>query len=371
MTKKSVAVVGAGLAGASAARILLAAGYAVSVFDKSRGVGGRMATRRRDGDAFDHGAQYFTARSDAFSAQVEDWTTRGLAAPWGGRIVGLGAGVVTELETSSGRPGNGDVTRYVGYPKMSVLARDLLGSADLQTGVRIETLARSERGWALGAEDGTAAGVFDRVLLASPAAQTEVLLRSGIATPEAAALADRIAAVEVDPCHAVMVRFASPLCAGLEAQGQSAFDGAFVDDTALAWMARGGSKPGRPGSANPATEGDPPAGAPAGESWLLHSAPDWSRAHVEEASERVATLQLEALARSLGVGGPDALPEVVSVATHRWLYSRTRTPLGLDAIWEPSLGLGLCGDWLRGARVEDAFLSGEAAAKALIASDPR
>ena len=53
----SVAIVGAGLSGLSCAHALQAQGVKVTVFDKSRGVSGRMSTRRGDGWQADHGAR--------------------------------------------------------------------------------------------------------------------------------------------------------------------------------------------------------------------------------------------------------------------------------------------------------------------------
>ena len=87
-----VAVIGAGLAGLHAARRLHDAGAEVRVFDKARGSGGRMSTRRTDFGAFDHGAQYFTARDPRFRAQVEKWVASGAAAPWPGKVVRLAEG---------------------------------------------------------------------------------------------------------------------------------------------------------------------------------------------------------------------------------------------------------------------------------------
>ena len=74
MAQDRYAVVGAGLAGLAAARALVAADRAVDLFEKSRGTGGRVATRRALGTTFDHGAQYFTVRDSGFSAA--------LARPW-------------------------------------------------------------------------------------------------------------------------------------------------------------------------------------------------------------------------------------------------------------------------------------------------
>ena len=74
------AVIGAGIAGLSCARALAASGVHVTVFDKSRGSGGRMSTRRGEGWACDHGAQYFTARDPLFQAELARWQAAGVAA---------------------------------------------------------------------------------------------------------------------------------------------------------------------------------------------------------------------------------------------------------------------------------------------------
>ena len=76
-----VAILGAGMAGATAARSLAEAGLTVRVFDKGRGVGGRMATRRNAAMQFDHGAQFLRAHGHAFARRVEDWTLRGVVSP--------------------------------------------------------------------------------------------------------------------------------------------------------------------------------------------------------------------------------------------------------------------------------------------------
>ncbi len=77
------AVIGGGMAGLAAARRLVGAGCEVRLVDKSRGVGGRMATRRAEGHQFDHGAQFFTARGDGFSREVEALVAAGGVAGWG------------------------------------------------------------------------------------------------------------------------------------------------------------------------------------------------------------------------------------------------------------------------------------------------
>ena len=80
------AIVGAGMAGLACAEALKQAGHSVVLFDKGRGAGGRMSTRRLPTSlgevAIDHGAQYFTARDPAFKNLVSTWRDQGIAVPW-------------------------------------------------------------------------------------------------------------------------------------------------------------------------------------------------------------------------------------------------------------------------------------------------
>ncbi|MGA1041558.1 MAG: FAD-dependent oxidoreductase, partial [Burkholderiaceae bacterium] len=131
-TTQSVAIVGAGMAGASAAAALHKAGLAVTLFELRRGPSGRMSTRRTDHWQADHGAQYFTAKSPAFQAEVQTWCQEGWAALWKGRIA--------KLDLIKGRPqGKEDSTqdnlvfepttpspRYVGTPRMTSIVASML-----------------------------------------------------------------------------------------------------------------------------------------------------------------------------------------------------------------------------------------------------
>ena len=132
-TRLNLAVIGAGLAGLSCAQHLQKAGCRVTVFEKARGPGGRMSTRRADHWQCDHGAQYFTIRDNAFREEVARWEAAGVAALWKPKIAIIGR---ARAEPDS-------VARFVGVPRMSApaawlaaglrvaaaLPRDLLCSA--------------------------------------------------------------------------------------------------------------------------------------------------------------------------------------------------------------------------------------------------
>ena len=93
-----ICVVGAGMSGLTAARVLSHQGHDVVVVDKARGPGGRMSTRRIDDLRFDHGAQYFTARDPHFSRHVTAWLNRGLVCAWDARIATIGDRPMPALE---------------------------------------------------------------------------------------------------------------------------------------------------------------------------------------------------------------------------------------------------------------------------------
>ena len=317
-----VAIIGAGLAGLTLATRLTEAGWTVVVFDKGRAPAGRMSTRRAEPGGYDHGAQYFTAKAPDFQREVDGWVARRLAAEWRGRFGTLEHGQLT-LKTDN-------PVRYVGVPGMNAVARALASTVDVRAGVRVEHVRREQGAWALTAETGEALGTFERVAVAVPAPQAVPLLAG------APALAARVAEVRMQPCWAVMLRLAEPLALGV--------DGAFVHGSALSWAARDSDKPGR---------------AP-GERWVLHAGPDFSRTHLEEKAEAVAPRLVEAFAEAAGVA---VRPE--EAVAHRWRFAQAESALDEGALYDADLGLGACGDWCAGSRVEGAWTSGVALANRL------
>jgi predicted NAD/FAD-dependent oxidoreductase len=115
-------IIGAGIARLAAATSLRQAGHETVVFDKARGPGGRASTRRAAPFAFDHGAQYFTARDPRFRRLVERFVHEGVAARWDGRIVSLRPGVQTPVGANTGR--------FVGTPHIRSPDRNRAARAD-------------------------------------------------------------------------------------------------------------------------------------------------------------------------------------------------------------------------------------------------
>lgn len=317
-----IAIVGAGLAGLTCARALARAGRRVVLYEKSRGTGGRIATRRDGTLAFDHGAQYFTVRDPAFAAEIEELEHGGVVARWEPRW---------PADTRERTP------MRVGVPGMSALCRQFASGLDVRLATRIDRIERTPRGWRLVDELDSITERYGTVLLALPAPQAAVI---AAAVPEFAA---RLRTVTMSPCWAVMVAWEQPLEVEIDADWRP--------DPVLPWIARNRSKHGRTGP----------------DTWVLHAGTEWSTAHLEDESTSVRSALLAAFpARLRAVAAlVEPLPAPIAVLAHRWRHARVEHPLGEDALWDASLGLGACGDWCLDARIEAAYLSGRALAAKL------
>lgn len=320
---KRIAIIGAGISGAACAGALASAGLHVSLFDKSRGVGGRMSTRRGEGWQADHGAQYFRARDPLFQAEVARWEAAGAVAPWSGRITTLGA-------DQAPSPDN-DLKRFVGTPGMTAPARFAAREAHLLSSHTITRITRGDKGWELAtSEHGTLTNRFDAVIVATPAPQAVPLLSQ---------LDEKFASVAAQavmlPCWALMLRYNQPI--------DLPFDGAFVRHNPIAWVARDSSKPARSGP----------------ETWVVHASAEWSHAHIESTPEE-AMGALNSAFMALGAPAPDA------ISAHRWRFADVAPNQTHGFLWNESARLGVCGDWLNGGKVEGAWLSGHTLAKSML-----
>lgn len=304
-----VAIIGAGMAGLSVATRLHEAGARCTVFEKSRGLGGRMATRRAGALRFDHGAQYFTARGESFRSRLLAWQGRGAVAEW--------------------LPG-----KWVGTPGMTAPARSLAEGLQVVREYPVTGLAGGPGRWRLVSPAAPASPsdqqTFDTVIMAIPAPQ---------AAPLAASAGIRFAALErvrYAPCLTLMLAFDRPTEIGEPVLSPA--------DGPIAWIARNNTKPGR---------------AAALETLVVHAAPEWSRAHLDDDPDRTAAALFQVARPWIGAADP-----TVRIA-HRWRYARVEQVAGMPFAWDPARRVGACGDWGGGARVEAAFDSGEALAAAL------
>ncbi len=347
MTKpRHIGIVGAGMAAITCARTLVQAGHRVTVFEKSHGAGGRMSTRSTIFGSFDHGAQYFTVRDARFAAALQ--TVPGVCKPWSANTVRVldAHGMVAQ----AGLPAR--EAHWVAAPGMNSLvkawAKPLVDAARVEFQTRVvalETDAIRPGRWQLrtvGAHDTTHVyGGFDQVVLAIPAPQARSLLETA---PGAAPLVHNIAEVSVAPCWTLMLAFPNAVQPGLTTLGPH-WNAARSTHHRIAWLARESSKPQRG----------------AVERWTVQASAAWSLEHVQDEPSRVKAKMIKAFAEITGIRAEPAHADV-----HRWLYAKTGRPLGSNYLLNAQTGIGLCGDWCLGHRVEDAFVSGLELALAMV-----
>jgi predicted NAD/FAD-dependent oxidoreductase len=310
-------IIGAGIAGLTLARAM-AASADVRIFDKSRGVGGRMATRRTDAVAFDHGAQYFTIRHERFRAALETVQAEGVIQPWTGASVTLPD---DDLVPQSAV----DTTRYVGSPSMNALAKALATGLDIQTDAPVEAISGTSGKWFLTIGD-RREGPFDWVVAAVPAPQAASLL------PDEFTHHGALEQTRMNACFTLMIRQTED--AGLS------FAAARVNDPVIGWVSRNNTKPGRP---------DDPC-------LVVNATAQWSDANLEEPLHDVRERMLEALRRYVAISSIEA--EAATV--HRWRYANVEKPAGQPFLLDEKSRLAACGDWCIAGRVEAAFLSATA-----------
>ncbi len=314
-----VAIIGAGVAGLACASDLAAAGHDPVVFEKARGPGGRLSTRRTQAGAFDHGCPTLA---------------RGA---WLLEFAGTG---VTFADFAG---------HEVPVPTMSTLCRALAADLDVRPGVRIAGLARQPSGAiAPLADDGTDLGTFDAAAVTAPAPQAAELLHA--AAPELASLAGSVAYA---PCWAAMAAWPERLPITFDFRHEAA------PGAPLQWAARESAKPGR----------EP------GERWTLQAGPGWTAGRLEDDADAVARDLVAALGVVAEAG---ALPAPAFLTAHRWRYARALEPLHEPCLVSEDRRLGAAGDWCaaapqdgeptalqHGAGVADALHSGRSLALGL------
>ena len=309
-----VIVVGAGLSGLMAARSLNESGHEVVVFDKGRGVGGRLATRRIDGAVLDHGAQFFTVRSDEFAAHVAEWTRAGVVREW-----------CRGFASEDGHP------RFVGATGMTAIAKHLAQGLDVRTSSLVFSMTRREPGgWDVKLDDGSVHSC-DKVLLTAPLPQSfSLMFSAGVEMPV------DMRSIDYDRTIGLLVVLASGDHLVRAPGGMQDPDDvfSFIGDNSAKGV-----------SARPAI--------------TFHANAAWSLGHFEDDLDSIRA-DLLAAAEPWIAGAA-----VESAEVKKWRFATPRTTWPESCWLNESGSLALAGDAFAGPKVEGAALSGLAAAASL------
>ena len=320
MTHK-VAVIGAGMAGLSCARTLRRAGCFVELFERERWIAWRMATQRFGGCAYDHGAQYITARSADFRSYVEELVSDGYARAWEPRIAMEG--------DNNGRL----LPWYVGMPGMSSLVRPLAEGVQVSMGRCVHTISRDPKGWLVWFDDETKAGPFSAVAIAVPAPEAALLLGP------LDEMANTVSRVRMTPCWSLSLR--------LDSRVLPEFDVYSDMSQVVRWVSRNDSKPGR---------------RVRGETIVVHASQMFSRETEDADPDDIAEELWAEVCHVLNL--PPVRPEQMSA--HLWRHSLADSLLGESYVFSSEHNVGMAGDWCLGRLGEHAFNSGQSLGRAMI-----
>jgi predicted NAD/FAD-dependent oxidoreductase len=314
LLQPTVVVIGAGIAGIICARVLNKSGVSVLVLEKSKGTGGRMATRRIGDAAFDHGAQYFSTKTPDFQRLVKEAASAGIVREWRPNI------------TDKVHP------RWIGTQGMNSVPKYIAGEIPILKNEKVHQIREKNSGWEVLTESG---GVYqaDAMVSAIPAPQANAILKeSKIDLPETPF--DKIA---YHPCFALLLT--------LKKNADFApYGGLMLDNEVISWIADNNIK-----------------GVSKLPSLTIHATPAFSTQYLEEDPKTVAGFMMESV-RSLV-----SLSDISDIQLHRWRYSLAYMRYE-QAFWKaPGVStLYFGGDGFGMGNIEGAFNSGLSIARDII-----
>jgi predicted NAD/FAD-dependent oxidoreductase len=334
-----VVTIGAGMAGLICARQLRQAGYSVAVVEKSRGAGGRVATRRVQGGRADHGARYLEPQGDAVRGLIKDLVDRELVKLWTDNVWEFKEGEISAIPNFC----------YVAPDGMNAVGKYLAEGLEIWFGRRVQAISRTDNQmWHLALEvtDGNSdkpQELFAKaVVVAIPAPQALMFLNSQIGLqPD---FLDKLRSIEYDPCIAAIAGYPAAKQQDLNNLNLLWKALSFVNNSDLAWIGLDSSKRIEP--VQPV--------------FVVHSSPVFAERYLEAVDLEVAGRELLDRASEYLIPW---LKEPEWLQVHRWRYAFCRNPLTISCLPAgDNLPLVCAGDLCGGDRIEGALRSGFAAA---------
>ena len=329
--KKRIAIIGAGMSGLTLANRLKDV-FDVVIFEKSRGVGGRMATGTADAFKFDHGTQFFTVRDKHFSHFISDYINSGIVSEWKGKVITLEADKKTSTRLWF-------EPHYVACPGMNSLCKKMAEGISIRINCEVAPLAkRNNNVWQLTDISNQELGEFDIVISTAPPIQTSKLFNDFL--PLSAPLRN----AKFLACFTMMF--------GFHKTWDKSWIAAKVKNSPIEWIAVNSSKPGRDSTKT---------------TLVVNSSNIWAEEHVNDDLTNTEKFLRNELNRVLDV--ELEYPDYFSL--HRWRYALVSKPqdkMTRDLpYYDESLNLASVGDWGSQSRIEDVWIQANQLADTILA----
>ena len=307
-----IVVIGAGISGCSCAHQLAFAGHEVTVVEKGRGVGGRMATRRMNGAHIDHGAQFFTTRDPRLKQLNQSWLEENQVTEWYGKI--------------PGRPDIPSDMRYRGKRGMTGPAKSLTQNCSLALNYFVEKIERRNK-WKIVEREGEERVLeADHLVITVPSVQMlDLFDRSDICL--GLDVMNRLHAIRHTQCLAILGILDRP--SRLQFPGAVTHPYKDVD-----WLSDNQVK-----------------GISEIPAVTIHASAEFSDRYWDVPDSEWGG-QLVAPAEDI-LGA-----KIISWVSHRWGFAKPLVTFGESHHHVPGFGLTLAGDGFGGERIERAALSG-------------
>lgn len=316
---QKIAIIGSGISALTIAHKLKDV-TDVTLFEKSRGVGGRMSTRSASPYQFDHGAQYFTVKTNAFRKFIDPMIKEGIIVPWNARFVEIDKDTVTKRHDW-----NSDYPHYIGSPKMNSIGKYLAKNLNVHLNSHVAKIEEKQNKWDIYSDKGQNLGSFDWVISTAPSEQASKLLAKKFKYYETLLEKKMLA------CFSLMLGLKEPL--------SIAWDAALVKNSTISWVSFNSSKPKRPYEV----------------SLLVHSTNEWAETNLYEEKETIQAKLCQEASKILDYD----VNKAHHMALHVWRFANSEKQNNRHSfLLDTKNKLAACGDWCIQGRVEAAFTSG-------------
>ena len=321
MKKPSIAIVGAGFSGIILAQKLRNISE-VKIFEKARGVGGRMASRIKDAFNFDFGAQFFIAKKPEFKEFLKPFIEQKILMPWCANFV-----EIDNYKITCKRQWPQEKNHLVPAIKMNQFCKELARDLDISLQTRITKIEKNAKKWQIFDDKNNSLGEFDWLFFSIPAPQLLELI------PQECNFFEATKNIKMLGCFALMLGFEKPL--NLE------YDVALIKNSIISWISSESSKPQRKNSA----------------SYTILARNDWADHNIENDIEDVKKQIIAEFAKII----QQPLENIIHQDIHRWRYANiAKQEKNVKFFLDNNLQIGACGDWLIQGRVEASYLSASA-----------
>jgi renalase len=321
-----IAIIGAGISGLALANTIKK-NIDVVLFEKSRGFGGRVATRRANDFSFDHGAQFFKAKTLEFQNYIQPMLDQNIIELWKARFIEIIDGEITNKRTWGNDP-----TNYVGAPSMNSIGKYMAEGLNVQLSKKVEKISKEDK-WVVYDENNDALGEYDWIISSIPPLQAQQMI------PDLKVIFPNIREYEMLACFSLMLGYEQPV--------ELDFDAALVKGFDISWISVNSSKPSRDKQYT----------------LLVHSTNKWAQENIDKERDWVKDYLCYELKKIISIKTEKAK----YIGLQGWRYANImKQKKGLEYFLNNENQIGLCGDWFIQGRIEAAYLSGAHLGKELL-----